>query len=704
LDQSERKAAVTSDRVPHLDELLSAFVDASPDPMLLLDADWKILCANAGASATFGLAREDIVGLRFGSLISPCPAACEGALPDPEAKLDAPPTAGVMERVMRRPGGDQCTLRISIAPVPGTRGLSCATLLDLTERDSLAHSLRQALADADDRIEQAWRHAREASARLAETEARFRLAGDTIREVFWISDPGVSRALYVNGAYEDIFGRSVAELYEDGAAFFRSIHRQDRERIVAALLDLRRGRDVDVEYRIIAADGTIRWLRTHAVPVRGSAGTIDRVVGVAEDVTEQKKRDDALRFLGDASRTLGASLAYEETLQRIASLAVPALADWCAVDVVDGEMIRRVTRPGRGSRSPAGDAHSLLAPDIESTGGAARVLRTGEPELHNGVSHTTARVLDAGAEQLGLFEGSEPCSAMIVPMTARGRVLGAITLASTESGRVYDERDLELACELAARAAAALDNAQLYEQAVLANRAKSDFLALVSHELRTPLNAISSYSELLQLGVNGPLTKGQAAHVRGIRANTEHLIQIIDQILMFSQLEVKGEEPRLEWVDLTQLVRDVATIGEPLAAAKGLRFIVSVPRRPIEFESDRGKVMQILLNLVSNAVKFTEQGEIELSADAGLQHVLLAVRDTGIGIPADRREQIFDPFWQAEQLPARRVGGTGLGLSVSRRLAQLLGGRIAVDSEVGVGTTFTVQLPLGRSPVPAQLV
>lgn len=668
----------------------AAYVESSPDAILIADRALRIVAANAAASGLFRCDRASLIGRPLTAWIA---ASGAGGEPSPPFEISSGRFDGV-EGI--RADGSRFPAGLSVVRLPGDDAVWCVTVRDSTARADRERQLRAALAAAEERAERERRKAREAWSRLEETVAKFRLAGDTIRDVFWICDPGVSRALYVNGTYEALFGRPVAELYEDAGAFFRAIHRKDRERVLGAVLDLRRGRSVDVEYRVVAADGAVRWLRTYALPVRGADGEIDSVIGVAENVTERRERDEALEFLGEASRTLGESLDYEDTLRRIARLAVPRLADWCAVDICDAEIARRATDPAdiQGQAAVAGVAAGTEEPAGPVTELAARVMRTGVPLLLNDLSREAVQELGAADEQLGLFAAADrPCSAMVVPMTVRGRVLGTITLVSTESGRSYGQKDLDLARELAARAAAALDNALLYEQAVVANRAKSDFLAVVSHELRTPLNAIASYAEVLQLGIDGPITRGQAAQIRGIRANAQQLAEIIDQILTYSSLGREPDEARRQRVSVGALLRRIAAAARPLATAKGLRFHVRPPSPPIAIRTDPAKLSQVLMNLVSNAIKFTEAGEVEIAAVAADRHVTFSVRDTGIGIPADRRDRIFDPFYQAEEPRARRVGGTGLGLSIAHRLVHLLGGTISVQSTEGVGTTVMVRIP-----------
>jgi signal transduction histidine kinase len=264
----------------------------------------------------------------------------------------------------------------------------------------------------------------------------------------------------------------------------------------------------------------------------------------------------------------------------------------------------------------------------------------------------------------------------------------------------YGLADLALAKEIAARTALAVENGRLYEEAVVANQAKSDFLAVMSHELRTPLNAVVGYSDLLLLGIAGPVPPQAQQYVDRVQACARHLIGLIDQILIFSRMEAGREHVHAERVDARAVARDAAALIEPLAQERGLAFRLDAPAHAVPVATDPGKMRQILINLLSNAVKFTERGSVTLAVLEEPEGVLVEVRDSGIGIAAENVERVFDPFWQVEQKKTRRVGGSGLGLAVARRLAHLLGGDLTVRSTPGDGSTFTLRLPHQRSDPP----
>lgn len=231
-------------------------------------------------------------------------------------------------------------------------------------------------------------------------------------------------------------------------------------------------------------------------------------------------------------------------------------------------------------------------------------------------------------------------------------------------------------------------------EAERANTIKTDFLAVMSHELRTPLTAIMGYEELLSDGITGPITEEQRQQLGRINASAHHLLGLIDEILTFARVDIGREKVRLEHVSLNTAIAEAAALVEPMAASKTLRFVVVNLFEDQPILTDRMKLKQMLVNLLSNAIKFTDQGEVRLTAAIRGELVELCVSDTGIGIEPTNLEAIFEPFWQVEQGATRKIGGTGLGLSVTRKLARLLGGDVTVKTEVGKGSTFTLTLPL----------
>jgi signal transduction histidine kinase len=434
-----------------------------------------------------------------------------------------------------------------------------------------------------------------------------------------------------------------------------------------------------------------------------------------------------LGFLAETSRCLAGSLDYETTLATGAGLALPHFGTWCMVDVVEpDDTIRRVAviHPDAEKQRTAREFYASHPPDRDDPLGAPRVIRTSESEFVLAYEDVLESI--AQEEHRALLQGLGAQSFLMVPMCARGRTLGAITFVSDDRRR-YDPADLLLAEDLGRRCAMAVDNARLYAasqeahrvaeaarkaatltarraeellgeanlaryEAAAANHAKKTFFGTISHEFRTPLTAIQGYADLLTDEDSAPLTDGQRRQVGRIRAASDHLLGLIEEILTFARQQAGRSELRIHEVDLAALVRDASAVVEPLAAAKELSFVLAIPEGPIPFRTDVGKLRQIILNLAANAVKFTEAGEVRMELEATDRAVLLRVADTGIGIAPEHEEHVFEAFWQVDQTDGR-VGGTGLGLAVTQQLAGLLEGEVTLEAGTDGGSVFTIRLP-----------
>ena len=282
---------------------------------------------------------------------------------------------------------------------------------------------------------------------------------------------------------------------------------------------------------------------------------------------------------------------------------------------------------------------------------------------------------------------------------AAAHTLGAVAFRFAQP-QAFDAAQQRYLQTIADQAAQALERARLYREAQAGNEAKTGFMATVSHELRTPLNALIGYSDLLLLGIPEPIPAASAAQVGRMRTAARHLLGLIEEILLHARLEAGRVEVRSELVDLAALVDEVATVVRPLAEARGLTFQADADAGAT-VTTDPGKLRQILINLAGNAVKFTDHGGVTLHAGFDALHdaVVIRVTDTGVGIAPEYLDKVFDPFWQVGQhRSAHRPAGTGLGLSVSRRLARLLGGEITVESTPGRGSSFTMRIARHGSP------
>jgi signal transduction histidine kinase len=286
-----------------------------------------------------------------------------------------------------------------------------------------------------------------------------------------------------------------------------------------------------------------------------------------------------------------------------------------------------------------------------------------------------------------------------VPMLRDGIPIGTFVLGRTEV-RPFDDAEIRLIETFADHVVIAIENVRLYQivetardVAIDAAETKSRFLASMSHELRTPLNAIIGFTRIVSRNA-GDLPAKQVDNLAKILVSAERLLALIDEILELSRLEAAEPQVELEPTDVTELMNEVAESLEPLVDAAKVRLRVVAAGDVPSVVTDRSKLRQILLNLLSNAIKYTDAGSIDLRVEVTSGRLQIQVEDTGVGIPHDELTTIFDEFHRSDS--ARR--GTGLGLSISRRLARVLGGEVTAESGVGLGSTFTLDLPI----VPAE--
>jgi signal transduction histidine kinase len=463
----------------------------------------------------------------------------------------------------------------------------------------------------------------------------------------------------------------------------------------------------------VVSQGAPRVVEMRVVPSRWDGH--DAYIASLRDITERKQAErnaqrlireqgarqaaeelaSRQRFLLEGSARLLATLDYDATLATLANLCVTGVADWAVVFCTDDhghpERVEVVHRD-REKDAPAKALKELLR-GHDGIHPVVEAFNSRTPRL---VEHVDAEVLDTlchNSHEAELVRELGANSLLILPMVARGKQIGGLVLMRSAEHRTFDDGDLALAEDIAARGALALDNAKLFDEAGRANRARSDLLAVVSHDLRTPLTAIVGYADLLAMGIPHALPAESAAQVERIRKSAQHLMYLMNELLTFTRLDAGHEQLQVRDVDVRDVVREVAAFVEPSARANGLRLATSLPAEPVPLRTDPDKLRQVLLNLAGNAVKYTPDGEVRLTLSPDGNHgAVVQVQDTGVGISTEDLSKIYEPFWQVDATKRSHDGGTGLGLSIVRRMVDLLGGRVEVQSELGRGTTFIVRV------------
>ena len=659
---------------------LAAIVESSNDAVIGKTLDGTITSWNAAAERMYGYTAEEAVGRHISLIV---PEELRADLAEIMRQLARGERVERSETVRVRKDGVRLEVSLSVSPIhdPSGRLVGASTVA----RDVSAQ-----------------KHAAGERARLAglveHERGRLRNLLGNVPGVVWEAwgepDEGSQRIDFVSDHVEQMLGYTVEEWLRTPNFWLSIVHPEDRERAAAearAIFESREGGAS--QFRWVRRDGRAVHVESQSRVILDAGGEPAGMRGVTMDISVRKAAEERLRFLAEASRVLGSSLDYETTLEGLARLAVAALADYCLIDLVDDD--------GRTRRVAATHRDPALRPLVErlrafppgpQSAGVPRVLRTGRPEAVAEVSEETLPLLARDEEHARLLRELGLKSFLAVPLVARGRTIGALTLSSTRARRDYTAEDISYAQEIAARAALAIENARLYARAQEVNRAKDEFLATLSHELRTPLTPILGWTHMIRSGRLGPAETGQG--IRVIEKNSQSLSRLINDLLdMSSILSGKMRIERAP-VELSSVVREAAETVRPQADARSVALDVQTGAALV-VSGDRTRLVQVFWNLLHNAVKFSPEGgrvRVRVGASGGAARG--EVEDEGAGIAAEFLPHVFERFRQADMGTTRTHGGLGLGLALVKSFVEAHGGAVSVESAgEGCGSRFTVALP-----------
>lgn len=396
-------------------------------------------------------------------------------------------------------------------------------------------------------------------------------------------------------------------------------------------------------------------------------------------------------FLAEASAVLDSSLDFEATLRSLVGLLVPGYADMCVVDLVTGRGVVQRVEVAHADPTRRELADRLRAyPDAHSWYITRDAIRTGKPVLVAEVTDAPWRAHTEDAEHAELLRALGISSYVAVPLVARGHVLGALALCQGDAAQPYGPADLAFAVAFARAAALAVDNARLYRMEQRAVQARDEVLGVVTHDLRNPLSVLSMCASSLLEGQHGAETAVRET-AETIRDAAAWALRLIQDLLDVAMIEAGHLALERRPQDAVILISKAAVMFERMAEERSLRLVLDVPDQLPQVEADGERVLQVLSNLIGNALKFTPAGgEIRLGAEAGEGQVRISVADTGTGIPAEQLLHVFDRYWHARR--GASVRGTGLGLAIAKGIVEAHGGRLEVKSEPGRGSAFSFTL------------
>ena len=659
-----------------------AILTAALDCIITIDQAGRIIEFNPAAEATFGYRREDVVGREMAELIIP-PSHRElhrRGLAHYLATGDGPIIGQRIEMPAVRADGTEFPIDLAITRVPSDGPpLFTGFIRDITAR------------------------------KRAERAVHFQAQLLDIVDQAVIATDAQGVITYWNHFAERLYGWSVPEVL--GRKIVDVIaapttHEQAEE----VLARLSAGQSWAGEFLVQRRDGTTFPALVTDTPVYDDTGAFVGIVGVSVDITERKRTEEAAQFLAEASAVLASSLDYHETLASLAHLAVPRIADWCLIHMLDPEGTFRhvaVAHSDPEQLDAAGELGCRYGLDADLPEGVAKVLRSGSPVLYEHVSDKLLARLARDVEHLHRLRDVGLRSAMIVPLLVRGETFGAISLLSSESGRRFNAADLHLVQDLAYRAALAIENARLYQEAQEAVRVRDQFLSIASHELKTPVTAVMGYTQVLQrrLGQEPATSARDLRALQVIGEQSERLSRLVGSLLEVSRLETGQFTLDRRPVDLCELVSRVVDEAQATLPEHSRHTLdCFCPDGPLVIEGDALRLEQVVQNLIQNGIKYSpDGGTIRISVERRADQAIIAVSDRGIGIPQAAQPQLFQRFFRAGNAAQSNIAGMGIGLYVVREIVSRHAGAVEVESVEGEGSTFTVRLPLPASASPAPL-
>jgi len=563
-------------------------------------------------------------------------------------------------------------------------------------------------------------------------------------------------------------GDGTREVQVSLSEFIKAIHPDDVTRVQQDIDSSLSNETIpfESEYRTYDFDGNIRWLLARGQIEFDGSGEPVRFPGLVMDITDRKIAESNLHMMAKANTQFPASLGYKQTLDAIASIIVPSVADWCVIDILEDGKIEQVVIAHKDPQKVEWakrlwEKQGNVDPDAMS--GSPWVIRTGIVEYIPVVNDEALIAAGKSEKDLKFLHNFGFHSIITAPLKIDGKTIGALSFMSTESHRHYDKNDVETAQAIANRAALAVYNANLFKNAkteiderkklqgeletlnaaledrvkdrtlrlektnqglkneierrhqlesqrlqhyIDLNKTKDEFISLASHQLRTPATGVKQYLGMVLEGLLGDVDEAQVAVLKKAYESNERQLTIVSDLLKVAQVDSGKVKLRLSTVDITELVADVIKEQQDTYAMRRQHVEFSVPTFETKAIADPEKIRMVFENMIDNASKYSDPGKtIQVGIDEQDDTFVVSIKDNGVGVAPEDVDKLFEKFNRIHNHLSNHVGGTGLGLYWAKKVVDLHGGMIDVASVLGVGSVFSVHLPKNtKTPIKAEKI
>lgn len=669
-----------------------------PDFISYIDTDFRFAFANKAYEEQFGYSGKQIIGKKVEEITGP--EVFQRSLPN-------------LRKAM---GGEEVRYE-SRLPATKSRAERFLEVQSIPDKSSDG-SIKGIVVFGHDVTER-----KRIEEEAAEREQNFRFLADTMPQLVWTTKPDGDHDYY-NKRWYEYTGLSEEESANTG--WSTVLHPDDYDRAWKVWKEsLATGKLYEIEYRFKKHDGTYQWFIGRAEPMRDEEGNIVRWFGTCTNIDDQKRREQQQDFLIEATQILGSSLDYHKTLNSLSMLAVPNMADWCAIDLVtnDGKGLERVSVAHVDPKKIefAQELQRKFPVNMDAPTGTPAVIRTGEPQFIPLITEEMIEAATSNEEELAIIRQVGFTSMMIVPLEARDRVLGAVTFVSAESKRVFTQEDLEFAEELAVRAGIAVDNARLFAETAAAahevavmneqlehrvaerteqlvalnnelvrsNAELQDFAYVASHDLQEPLRKITAFSNLLLAGHEGLDNEGKE-QLAIIQRAARRMSTLINDLLNYSRVTTNAQPFKSFSLDaaLTEVLENLEMRINQSNGKVTTSHLGSIT-------ADPSQIRQLLQNIISNSLKYHKVGvppEVRIEARREASQIIIEISDNGIGFDEAYLDKIFTIFQRLHGRDAYE--GTGIGLAICKKIVERHGGTITAKSKVDEGSTFIISLPV----------